>query len=328
MKGTNQTAGAGSRVPTALGIVLTGVVVLMAFGVVTPIRWPQIGSATPASSPAATTAASCMRDALEAIAQAKDLAGLEHQGRTRSLRDAVIGSEWTPLVTTLGSLEAKQLTTSPEWAAVMADQIRARGIGAGSLAVASFSGSFPGLNIATVCACQALGVDLVAFSSVTASTWGATDAGFTWPEMEVMLARAGIIQPVSRAVSIGGDDDRGLDLEDDGRTLAASIAARSAAALGAHHVRAASLGDAMAERMIVLERASAGRPLRLFVNVGGTSASLGRSPAILRLRSGWLPPQPFDIGPERGLIARMVERGVPVLHLLNVRDLAAVWGIL
>jgi poly-gamma-glutamate system protein len=93
-------------------------------------------------------------------------------------------------------------------------------------------------------------------------------------------------------------------------------------------VKAASLGDAVSERLLVLERASAGRPLRLFVNVGGTSASLGRSSAILRLRSGWLPPQPFDIGPERGLVARMVERGVPVLHMLNVRDLAASWGIL
>lgn len=325
---TKRSAGAGRRVPTAAGIVLTGVVVLTAFGVVPPIRWPQIGGAGSASSPAAAAAESCMRNALEAIARAKDAAGLDHGGRPWSARDAVVGSEWTPLVTTLGSLEAKRLTSSPAWAAVMANQIRARRIDAGSLAAASFSGSFPGLNIATVCACQALGIDLVAFSSVTASTWGATDAGFTWPEMEVMLAGAGIIRSVSRAVSIGGDDDQGLDLDEDGRTLAASVAARSAAALGAHHVRAGSLGGAVAERLIVLERASAGRPLRLFVNVGGTSASLGRSPAILRLRSGWLPPQPFDIGPERGLVARMVERGVPVLHLLNVRDLAAMWGIL
>lgn len=316
------------RVPTALGIVFTGVVVSTAVGIVPPIRWAPLGGGRPASSPAAAAAASCMRDALEVIAKAKDLAGLEPQGRPRSPREAIIGSEWTPLVTTLGSLEAKQLTSSPEWAAVMADQIRARGIGSGTLAAASFSGSFPGLNIATICACQALGIDLVAFSSVTASTWGATDAGFTWPEMEVMLTRAGIVRPVSRAVSIGGDDDRGLDLEEDGRALAASIAARSAAVLGAHLVRAASLPDAVAERLLVLERAGAGRPLRLFVNVGGTSASLGRSQAILRLRSGWLPPQPFDIGAERGLVARMVERGVPVLHVLNVRDLAALWGIL
>ncbi len=328
MMGASRSATARRPVATALGIVFTSVMVLTAFGVVPPIRWPQIGLAGPGSSPAAAAAASCMRDALDAIAKAKDRAGLDRQGRSRSARDAIVGSEWTPLVTTLGSLEAKQLTSSPAWAAVMADQIRARGIDSGSLAVASFSGSFPGLNIATICACQALGIDLVAFSSVTASTWGATDAGFTWPEMEVMLAGAGIIRPVSRAVSIGGDDDRGLDLEEDGRTLAASIAARSAVALRAHHVQAASLGAAVSERLLVLERASAGRPLRLFVNVGGTSASLGRSSAILRLRSGWLPPQPFDIGPERGLVARMVERGVPVLHMLNVRDLAASWGIL
>ena len=74
--------------------------------------------------------------------------------------------------------------------------------------------------------------------------------------------------------------------------------------------------------------ARGGRPIAAFVNVGGTEAALGRSSAILKVKSGWLAKVPFDASPGRGLVARMVEQGVPVLHVLNVRDLAVRWGIL
>jgi len=48
---------------------------------------------------------------------------------------------------------------------------------------------------------------------------------------------------------------------------------------------------------------------------------------VLRLRSGFIPGVPFDFSPSRGLMARFAERGVPVLTLLNVRDLAVRWGV-
>ncbi|MEW5981381.1 MAG: poly-gamma-glutamate system protein [Acidobacteriota bacterium] len=310
-----------------VGIVLTLIVFLMAVGIVPAIRWPRVGG-RPAGSPVADRAETCMRRAMEAIAAAKAEAGVVSLGVPPGAAGALIGSEWTPLVTTLGSLEAKQLASAPVWAAVLSERIRERGLDASDLVAASFSGSFPGLNLATVCACQAMDITVLAVSSVTASAWGATDPGFTWPEMEVILARAGIITAVTLAVSVGGDGDRGLDLEEEGRALAQSIAEQTSAALGARHLRPTSLEDAIRARLHLLDRAAGTRRLGLFVNVGGTSASLGRSPAILRLKSGWVPPRPFDLGSGRGLVARMVERGVPVLHLLNVRDLAARWGVL
>jgi poly-gamma-glutamate system protein len=84
----------------------------------------------------------------------------------------------------------------------------------------------------------------------------------------------------------------------------------------------------VAERQQVYERAVGGRPIRLYVNVGGAEPSLGRSNAVLKLRNGFLPGVPFDFSPNRGLMARYAERGIPVLTLLNIRDLAARWGIL
>jgi poly-gamma-glutamate system protein len=177
-------------------------------------------------------------------------------------------------------------------------------------------------------ACQALDIRLIAVSSVTASSWGATDAGFTWPEMEARLVAAGALQRVTVAVSAGGSGDRALDLEPEGRLLAREIAVRSARALRARLLEPASFDEAVRARLAVFDEQRAGRPLAAFINVGGTEASLGHSPAILRLVNGWLAPVPFDSSPERGLVARMAEGGVPVLHLLNVRDLAVRWGVL
>jgi poly-gamma-glutamate system protein len=191
---------------------------------------------------------------------------------------------------------------------------------------AAFSGSFPGLNLAVACASQALGARLLAVSSVTASTWGATDPGFTWPEMEARLVEAGVISAVSVAISVGGDADLGLDLEPDGRALAASIADDTAVRLHAVRLRAGSIDEAVRQRVALFDRRAGSLPIVAFVNVGGTAASLGREEGVLRLQSGWLiGPLPADAG--NGLLAHVARRGTPVLHLLNIRQLAALWGI-
>jgi poly-gamma-glutamate system protein len=314
---------------TAVGIALTTGMAVVAFGLaeLPPFFRTLRPAAGPAPAAIVARAQVLWAASAGAIADAKVAAGLIPD-TAAARHDALLGDEVTPLVTTLGSIEAKRLTLSPRWAGVIAGQLLAKGIRRGDLVAASFSGSFPALNLAVISACEAIGAPLIAVSSVTASTWGANQAGFTWPEMEARLAAADLLQPVSVAVSAGGAGDRALDLDADGRRLAEGIAQRSATRLGAALISPASMPDAIAERIAVLDRHRNGRPIAAFVNVGGTEASLGASTAILKVASGWIPPIAFDDSPGRGLVARMAERGVPVLHLLNVRDLAARWGLL
>ena len=56
----------------------------------------------------------------------------------------LIGQELTPLVTTLGSLEAKRLSTSPAWARALTERLAAHGVGPGTVVAASLSGSLNG----------------------------------------------------------------------------------------------------------------------------------------------------------------------------------------
>jgi poly-gamma-glutamate system protein len=275
----------------------------------------------------ADTAADTMARAEAFLFAERERLGVHAEGEAAGDRSGLLGGEVTPLMTTLGSLEAKRLSTNPEWARVLTLRLGSAGIGRGDLVAAGFSGSFPGLNLALIAACQALGADLFAVSSVTASTWGANQPGFTWPEMEARLVRAAIIKRVSVAITAGGDADMALDLDGDGRAVAYAIRDASAQRLGIPGLQARDFGEAVGKRLAAYRRAGNGRPIALYVNVGGADASLGRSTAILRLRSGFLPPMPFGRRDEQGVTARLAGDGVPILVLLNVRDLALRWGV-
>lgn len=309
-----------SWMPAAVGILLTTGLLMLGVGVAVLPPWlaPRGRDMAAHVDASAERAERLWTNAVLNIARARGVATSE----------ALLGDELTPLVTTLGELEAKRLGASPAWARVLTAELRRAGMRPGDVVAASFSGSFPGLNLAVMSACQALDIRLVAVSSVTASSWGATNAGFTWPEIEARLVAAGLLRQASVAVSAGGEGDRGLDLEPEGHVLAREIAARCARRLRVRLLEPASFDEAVRLRLALYDEARGPRALAAFVNVGGIQASLGRSSAVLRLQNGWLQPEAFDSSPERGLIARMTERGVPVLHLLNVRDLAVRWGIL
>ena len=307
-------------IPVAAGLLLTAGLAVAAMGAGV---WPGwLAPLPPAVSgdveQAASSAEARWRNGVAAIAAARGVAADE----------ALIGSEMGPLVTTLGNLEAKRVAASPAWPRALVREFHRAGLRRGDVVAASFSGSFPALNLAVMCASQAMGLDLVAVSSVTASSWGATDPGFTWPEIEARFAEGGLARRATVAVSAGGDGDRALDLDDEGRSLARDIAARTARQLQARLIEPADFEASVRARLDAFDVARAGRPIAAFVNVGGTEAALGHSTAILMLQNGWLGSLPFDSSPRRGLVARMVEQRVPVLHILNVRDLAVRWGLL
>lgn len=305
--------------PAGVGVTLTLVLAIAASGAAPLARWlrPHPGSEA-AIEREADSASAVWRRAVQLIAAERRV----------PVDEALIGAEVGPLVTTLGEIEAKRVSASPAWPAAFVRDFHRAGLREGDVVAAAFSGSFPALNLAVASAAQAMGLRLVAISSVTASSWGATEPGFTWPEIEVRLVRAGILGPASVAVSAGGDRDLAADLDADGRALARSIAARCAAELRGVLLEPASFDEAVSARLDVFDTARGRAPIAAFVNVGGTEAALGRSTAILNVQNGWLAREPFDRSPGRGLVARMVERGVPVLHILNVRDLAVRWGIL
>lgn len=313
---------------------------------------------------AAVHAERLMRDAMEVVRAARAGSGDPAPDEARRAaveglepaRAALIGTELSPLMTTMGSLASKRLATDPRWAGELVRQFSSRGLREGDTVLASFSGSFPGLNLAVMAACRVLGLRLVAISSVTASTWGANEPGFTWPEMEAMVVAAGVLPRASVAVSLGGSRDAARDLSEAGQELARRIQRETARALGAQALATSTLDEAIARRLAIyrseIRRSGIGsdpflghpvEPGRTpapkpgptqflpaaYVNVGGNHASLGGARATFRREEGWLTPAaaPRPLASPPNVTEAWLAEGVPVLNLLDVKALVRAWGL-
>ncbi len=236
----------------------------------------------------------------------------------------LIGDEYTGLTSTLGSLPAKRSAATPEAAALLVHLLREADITKGSKVAINASGSFPGFALAAIAACGAIGAEPVIVLSLGSSSWGANKPDFTIADI-VMAATekdsagrevfpSGYITGIM-AVTPGGSDDRGLDLD---RTLLEAALARVADS-GIPVLRPANLQESVSLRMTLFR--SSGEP-DILLTIGGNYASTGANPD-LALLSGLIKPSPSINIDGTGLMQEFLRAGKPVVQVLNVENLFA-----
>lgn len=231
-------------------------------------------------------------------------------------RTGLVGEEMSPLVTTLGSLSAKRAATDPAFAALVVDLFRRAGVRDGDVVAVGFSGSLPGLNLAVLSAASALRLQPLIISSVGTSQWGATNPAFTWLDMERTLNEARVFPFRSVAASKGGGVGENFLLEE-GRQYAEEAIRRN----GVRDLQAASLSEAVRLHLAVYREAAGERPITAFVNVGGSSVNVGRCDSS-RIPPGLVSRLPGCEARLQGLVHHFARLGVPVIHLLQVKQLA------
>jgi poly-gamma-glutamate system protein len=81
-------------------------------------------------------------------------------------------------------------------------------------------------------------------------------------------------------------------------------------------------------RRLALYRAAAGpRPIKAFVNIGGSWANLGTDAEVLKVPPGLAGRVAVPPPSRRGVLQAMAAAGVPVVHLLNVKGLCERYGL-
>lgn len=285
-------------------------------------------------SPQMRAAAGRMHEALDIVRRHHEAAGPPLDLRRDPNRTGMIGPEYSELFTTLGQLEAKRTTTNPDMAALLAHLLDRAGVRRGDTIAVGASGSFPALLVATVAAAEAIGAHPVTILSLGASSYGATDPDFDLLDLHRLLTDDVGIGPAPAAVSLGGARDVGQDFEPATRDR---LAARVGAS-GVPLVREPDLVRNVKRRMEIYlggpapvaatrdERPTAGR-IAAFVNIGGAEANVGVSPTILGIRPGLVDDLVLPPAGQRGALHEMAERGVRVIHLLNVRALTVRHGL-
>ena len=236
---------------------------------------------------------------------------------------ALIGQDITPITTDRGYIEAKLTATNPNFAAVVVDMLREAELEKNDVVAVAFTGSFPGLNVAVHSALQTLKLKPIIISSVGASNWGANDPYYTWLDMERVLFNAGIFKNKSIAASIGGGLDRGRGLSPEGRQLIVDAISRNKV----EFINEEHLESSIQKRIELYNKYRKKDKISAFINVGGGISSIGSVENVQFVPSGLIKTLPMKNYPVRGLLVQMAEKNIPVIHLLNVNQLALQYGL-
>jgi poly-gamma-glutamate system protein len=232
----------------------------------------------------------------------------------------LIGSEYTPITTDRGNLDAKLTTLNPNFAAIVVDMLVAADVENGDTIAVAFTGSMPGANIGVLAACSAMEIHPVIITSLGASEWGATDPYFTWVDMETELFRQDVFKKVSIAASMGGGGDRGKDLSPNGRELLKEAINRNYHIL--QSIQEKDLESSISKRIDLFGKVLPLSDYKVYLNVGGGAASVGP-----RINARLVPPGLSSAASLKGDLAdcvlkRFVDVNVPVIHIHNIEELA------
>lgn len=240
------------------------------------------------------------------------------------LEIGLLGCSSSSITTTVGVPEAKRTSMVPDMAAMCVRILDEAGLKRGDTIGACYSGSFPALNIALICAADSMGINIVYTAAIGASSYGANLPEFTSPEMLCFLYEKGLISTKPAAVTLGGDGDLGHNmigylLGDDGGELDAIV--QRLEQKGLKPIQIESYEENVKWRMQLYGDIDG------FVNVGGNVAGTGRYDREYMQKQGILKDSGMRLSENSGLLERYLRKGIPAVQLLNLKRLCLEYHI-
>jgi poly-gamma-glutamate system protein len=238
-------------------------------------------------------------------------------------RTGLIGTRLSPITTSLGNLEAKRTTTNPNFAGLVVYLLKEAGVEEGDTIAVGASGSFPALIVAVLSASKAMDLNALIIASLGASQWGANLPDFHWLHMYDCLWNNGVFAYTPVGISLGGEQDRGEDMEEEGRRLLTKAMEEK----GIPVVNEPGLEPTVEAKMRLYLEAAGEKPIKAFVNIGGSWSNLGTDREVLSLKPGVVRFHRIPSKKSRGVLYEMGTRNVPVIHLLFIRGLVERYGL-
>jgi poly-gamma-glutamate system protein len=249
------------------------------------------------------------RRAFDYMKSAIEIVGEQHD---------LIGPEISDITTTLGDRAAKRTSLHPAMAPLLVRLLRSSGVRKGDTVALGCSGSFPGLLIASLSAVQAMGVEPIIILSLGSSSFGASDPEFTILDLHLLLFDKGFTSHLPEAVSPGGDKDVGTEFDQELKKRLLE----KAEARGISLIYEEDLAANRAIRDSIYFKGNSKR-IKAFINSGGGYANMGTSSLSLLLKPGVVRRAKMPPYGSRGVIHDMIEKDIPVIHLLHIKGIAS-----
>ena len=231
----------------------------------------------------------------------------------------LIGDEWSDITTTLGSLESKETSTNPDFAALVVRLLNEAEISKGDTVGVALSGSFPALSISVLAAIQTMELDAIIMSSLGASTYGANQPDATWIDIEKWLRLHGNLQYSSSVITMGAGQDHGNGLTEEGKALLKTAAVRN-------H-RDLYIPSDIIESIEYKTQLFQENNISILINIGGNMSSMGACSHSLNIPNGLHFSTNTCNDNDKGIIARLNENDIPFIQFLNIKELASRYGI-
>ena len=253
------------------------------------------------------------------VYQQKLKSGLPNNSTQINHENYIIGDEYTETTTTLGSLEAKELSNNELFPALMiklvhdskADPEKPVGIIA--------SGSFPALFIETLAALQTMHRKVVIIYSLGASSFGANQPAALLPDIEGWIQKYGGCQYHADLITYGAEGDTAGGLIDEGKAAFDSALRRN----GKTCFFPRTIEESIQSKCDLFLKNNIG----LLINIGGNQTALGYCSHAELIPNGLHTEIVTCNHPERGVVSRISEKHIPFIHLLNIKNLAMQYAI-
>lgn len=236
---------------------------------------------------------------------------------------AMIGQQFSLITTDYDIFEAKLTSVNPNFAAAMVDLLKQAKVKSGDLVAVGMSGSYPGANLALLCACEAIGAKAVTITAVGSTWWGANDPELTWPDMERILNEKGVIHSCPVAASLGGTNDEAVGLSQVGQDLIREAIRRNNLTL----IEQNTLEASVAKRLELYRSNSEGRKFAAFVAVGSGDADLGHAINAKLIGDGYIHRLPAKNYPSRGVIHAFNSENVEILSISDPISISHSYGL-
>jgi len=245
---------------------------------------------------------------------------LEELERADPNKTGLVGIEWSHLVTTPGSHEAKMLSCDPRWGLLICNWLEKAGVEPGSTVAVGSSGSFPGLMVAVRIAAESMGAKPVVVGSLTSSNYGATIPEFDLFEIDRTLFEAGIFENHLSLMTPGGEEDRLYGFAKSDEELILNRLNYITKNSQTEVFIPENLEDSIEQRSAILLEQN--NP-KVFINIGGNSANYGEGVSALSLPKGYVDVEKSESLTIEGdsVAKRAMNKKIPVINLINLREI-------
>lgn len=224
----------------------------------------------------------------------------------------LIGTTRTTITTDRGLLSDKQAAINPNLAAVFVEEISRQGLKAGDHIAVAITGSNPGVNLALYSALSAMKLHPSIIVALSSASYGANQEEYTWLDIESILKKKGLIDFSCQYASLGGKDDLGVGLSDNGINALYEAMSRN----GVSQIIGSTFEDNIQSRVSVYNQLlPEGKRYSLFVNIGRGLANVGSIPNANQIREGMNPKLAEEQFEPEGLMMIMAKEGVPVFSM-------------